>query len=248
MRWFVPTASGDIRLDDAADESCVLTADDPTTHEKKVLGEFCAEAVKHGWLKKVPDLDTSRLVLALQVPTRDVGGELARCIYREAPTWTGLRLRSGTVELVDGTAIVTAGETDKHVEAAVTVRTPDRGCPSPEPANRRASTVLKTFCTGAQWAQWQGESRFVCRGNASGRMYFVYHRGRAAALGLGHSIVRDDGTEICVWDARVPAEEEALAAKFALEHRERWLLEYPTLFDRRRTPRLTRGRLPRPPR
>jgi len=62
-------------------------------------------------------------------------------------------------------------------------------------------------------------------GSHSGQAFRVHHRNSAAAKGLPHVLERlSDGRTICAWDDRVPAEEEVLAMKFAVEHRESYLL------------------------
>jgi hypothetical protein len=109
--------------------------------------------------------------------------------------------------------------------AAVTVRAPVRGCPLPERCNHRASEALAAFLTRRQWAQWEAERRIRCIGHATGRAYDIYHRDRAAQLGLSRCIVETaTGSPVCAWDATVPAEEEVLSLKLAIEHREKWLL------------------------
>lgn len=109
--------------------------------------------------------------------------------------------------------------------AAATVREPQRGCPAPTAAERRASQVLRTFSTDAQWRQWERTGTMRLVGNATGRAYVLHHRGVAASLGLRHVLVRaSNQREVCVWDDRVPPEEEALGIKLAVEHREHWLL------------------------
>lgn len=109
--------------------------------------------------------------------------------------------------------------------AAASVRAPRRGCPPPSPAARRASEVLRTFSTASQWDSWQRSASMRVVGGTSGRSYRLYHRDEASKRGLAHTLVDiETGRDICAWDDRVPAEEEALALKLGIEHKERWLL------------------------
>lgn len=123
--------------------------------------------------------------------------------------------------------------------AAVTLQPPGRGCPAPTACQRRASQVLRTFCADEQWASWQNNGWMSVVGHETGVKYRLYHRNEAAARGFGHVLVAPRASdvtyarswggvpprEVCVWHRDVPPEEEALAIKFAVEHRERWLLE-----------------------
>jgi hypothetical protein len=111
--------------------------------------------------------------------------------------------------------------------AAAAVRPPARGCPAPEAAQRRASEVLSVFSSASQYDQFQNEGVMRLRGNRTGRTYWLYHRDEAARRRLTHSLLDSSGAAICVWDERVPAEEEALAIKLAVEHREGWLMRLP---------------------
>jgi hypothetical protein len=113
----------------------------------------------------------------------------------------------------------------KGVVAAASVRPPRLGCPAPVETNRRASEVLRAFSTASQWREWQQHASMRVIGSHSGQAFRVHHRNSAVAKGLPHVLERlSDGKTICAWDDRVPAEEEALAMKFAVEHRETYLL------------------------
>lgn len=126
-----------------------------------------------------------------------------------------------------------------RVEAAVTVTPPARGCPEATSCERRASQVLTAFSTAAQIASWRSRGWMPVVGNYSGIRYQLFHEDEAAARGFRHTLIaprREDvprarawggipPREVCVWNASVPPEEQALSIKLAVEHRERWLLE-----------------------
>lgn len=125
-------------------------------------------------------------------------------------------------------ALAAAAVAGAKAEAAVTVREPYRGCPAPTAAVRRASEVLRVFSTGRQMDQWDREGRMGLLGSRTGRAYTLYHRDEAAQRGLTHVLIENrTGDAICCWDHRVPAEEEALGIKLAVEHREGFLRRLP---------------------
>ena len=131
-------------------------------------------------------------------------------------------------KVATGALVPAAAALDKTAEAAATVRQPRRGCPAPTRCNRRASEVLRVFSTERQHDTFTRQGFMRVIGNRTGQAYFVFHRDEAAQRGLAHSLVEArTGNEVCVWDDRVPAEEEALALKLAIEHREGWLMRLP---------------------
>ncbi len=122
-------------------------------------------------------------------------------------------------------AVSGGGEPEPAVAtAAVSVTPPKRGCPAPTPAQRRASEVLRTFSTRRQWESFERTGSMLLIGGTSGMSYRLFHRDEAAKRRMGHSLVEArSGVEVCAWDNTVPPEEEMLALKLAVEHRERWL-------------------------
>lgn len=114
------------------------------------------------------------------------------------------------------------------VVAAVTLPPPQRGCPAPESAARRASEVLRDFTAPHQWATWIAEGWMRLIGSHTGAQYFLFHRDEAASRGLSHCLIEARTNDaVCCWDERVPPEEEALGIKLAVEHREDWLRGLP---------------------
>lgn len=120
----------------------------------------------------------------------------------------------------------TAKEKEKEEKKkAVTVKRPTTCCPNQIPGEVGPATeVLLAFCTPEQQEQWEAERRLVARGGVTGHRYLLAHR---------HTPTAQRSTKIC-WDLdgdcllhfhdwTVPPEEEVLAAKLILEHREPWL-------------------------
>ena len=83
--------------------------------------------------------------------------------------------------------------------------------------------MLRAFSTVDQWARWEAEGLMRVVGSFSGRTYTLFHRDEAARRGHDRVLLDARGRAICVWDGSVPAEEEALGIKLAVEHREMWL-------------------------
>jgi len=229
--WFFPVKSGDFRIEKSTDDSCLLTVEDPTPKDKVLLDPFLVHARKECWIETSAGiLAKGKSEILVHAPLSKVGTMLAMAIHGDADTWTAVRYVDGAFSVGD-LPVISDQNADKQLPAvpevaAVTLKKPKKGCPAPTPAERRASEVLQTFCTASQWGQLLREGRLTAIGSHTGRAYHVYHRDQAANQGLLHSLVlRSTGREICCWDDTVPAEEEVLSIKLAIEHRERWLLD-----------------------
>jgi hypothetical protein len=109
--------------------------------------------------------------------------------------------------------------------AAATVKRPTTCCPQSVPGViEPAQEVLLRFCTPEQREQWLSERRIVAHGGLTGHRYLIAHRHTPTALKIGKcSFDLDDGKVMHFHDWSVPPEEEVLAAKLILEHREPWL-------------------------
>lgn len=218
--WYVPCWSGDFRLEADSPTSCVLTVEAPTAEDTRRLSGFLQWAFDQGWLDapKLPK-GVDRVMYKLPVGVEVAGPELVRSAGVDAG-WTAIKSTEGKITLHDNVP-----EIPNNAEAAVSLSPPHRGCPEPEPTRRRASEVLRAFLTPAQERQWLAEGRFRVIGNATGKAYHVYHADEAARRGLSRCLVDvAENLPICIYDATVPAEEQALSLKLAVEHRENWLL------------------------
>lgn len=228
---FFPVWSGDFRLERGEDGNCVLTVEDPTEADKKLLKPFLAKAKERKWLDELAGIQpTGITVLPLKAAMEEASPLLAHALHGDAETWVAIRHTNGTVTLENGAELVAVepGEEPAKLPAtadlAAVIKPPRKGCPAPAASHRRASEVLRAFCTESQWDQWQREGRLRALGSRTGQSYFIYHRDEAAQRGLSHSLVEvDSNRAICTWDDTVPPEEEALSIKLAVEHRETWL-------------------------
>ncbi len=231
--WFIPAESGDFRLErDPADpEKALLTIEEPTARDRDRLLPFLKTAVELKWTESMPAIDLlGKTEVHLAVSLTEAGPVLAEDTEKDGSTWTAVRFTSGKILVVDGTELPTKGEP----LAAATIPEPKRGCPAPAHARRRASEVLRTFSTRPQWQTWERAGFMRLVGGTTGKSYRLYHRDEAAVRGLGHVLIDvSTGEEVCVWDDGVPAEEEALGVKLAVEHREPWLRGMAVAFEMR---------------
>lgn len=118
-----------------------------------------------------------------------------------------------------------AKEEKKKKKAATTVKRPTTCCPESIPGViEPAQEVLLQFCDAEQREQWLRERRLVARGGLTGHRYLIAHRHTDTAIKMGKcSWDLDDDAVMHFHDWTVPPEEEVLAAKLILEHREPWL-------------------------
>ena len=104
------------------------------------------------------------------------------------------------------------------------VKRPTPSCPDCYvQANAPASQVLLSFLTAEQHETWKKGRYIVCRGHLSTHPYVLAHRHSEIAAKNGR-ICFDayDKDVLHFHDQSVPPEEEILAAKLILEHREPW--------------------------
>jgi len=121
-----------------------------------------------------------------------------------------------------------------EAEVAATVRKPTSCCPdcviAPiEPARE----VLFEFLTQAERDEWNNDHAIVVTGGLTGHRYLLAHRSSrwaAKHTKICHDL--DDDVTLHFHDTSIPPEEEVLAAKLILEHREPWLRHEATFFGR----------------
>lgn len=127
-------------------------------------------------------------------------------------------------------------EEERKKKAAATVKAPTRCCPDAVPGVvEPAQEVLLRFCTPEQREQWLKERRMLVVGGFTGHRYMLAHRHTSYAI--RNTKVCFDLDDRCVMhfhDWTVPPEEEILAGKLILEHREHWLRNEATCFTGRR--------------
>lgn len=124
-------------------------------------------------------------------------------------------------------------EKKPEAEAAATVKRPTPSCPACIPGSiEPAREVLLSFLTDEQHEEWAKHRRIVVQGHLSGARYLISHRHSPQAQRQGRICYDLDSRAVVHFhDTSVPPEEEVLAAKLILEHREPWLRNEATMLQ-----------------
>lgn len=248
-QWFFPSYEGDFRLVEDTPGASRLIIEKATAREMDQLAEFFKVAVKEKWVKRGTTFNATD-VIDLKAPVADAGKALIRCVRAPKGTLTAVKMVNGEMVATDETGGEHRGDAlDRLVsgeaKAAVSVSRPTPSCPDCLlGAVPMASEVLEQFMDPQQHESWAKSRQMIVVGHLSGHRYLLSHRHHPRA-------VRD--TRICVdldgygsssssghkhqgpfilkfFDWSVPPEEEVLAAKLILEHREPWLRNEATLW------------------
>jgi hypothetical protein len=245
MRWYMPSFSGDFRLEPLegnADHS-VLIIHKPTMGEVEQLRRFFDKARKKSWTSfSMPKADDSAYRtmdqhrVELHAPVSKAGAELVKIVRAKKATLTGITSKDGQISVVEGNGEevekkVAEAEKD-DANAAASVRRPTPCCPQCEVgAVGPASEVLLEFLTPQQHEDWAAHRAIIAEGGYTGHRYLLAHRKTAAAARIGRICYDLDSRRVMHFhDSMVPPEEEALAAKLILENREDWLCNEATAF------------------
>lgn len=236
--WYVPSWNGDFRLtagDD--DETSKLLIMAPTPHEMQLLARFMTTARKNKWTKekfaKDEAIDTRTIVL--DAPLTKVGPALVKITKPADRTLTAVSFKNGQLEVAETGAletIVTKAKGDREAKA-VSVARPTPCCPSCIPGSvEPASDVLLSFLNKQEHADWAKHRAIMVTGGRSGHRYLIAHRhSRTAVLNKKICYDVDDRCVLHFHDWTVPPEEEVLATKLILEHREAWLRNEATVLQ-----------------
>jgi len=234
MRWFFPSFSGDFRLE-ADGSGSKLIIDSPTLAERQMLEKFFKAALKKDWPTNKVILEFAagehqELRLSANVAT---AGKLLLKFAR--PERSGIT----AVKYVDGKLAVAQGGDEEAIEkvlegkasAAVSVSRPTPSCPDCIPGSvEMASEVLLSFLTPTEHEAWAKSRQIIVTGHLSGHRYLLSHRHHPRAVKDTRMCFDLDSDVILKFhDWSVPPEEELLAAKLILEHREPWLRNEATL-------------------
>ncbi len=244
MRWYFPTWNGDIRaaVDPKDSERTILTIVDPTAHELEVL-KLLAKIFRQkkwysGQLWKMPEEpendDPNRQHPAesqqrtIKAPLADIVPLLVKGYKPGDATLSAVVFKDGRVEVVSGSDVdveALAKKASTKGKAAVTVERPTPSCPACVPGSVDPATeVLLDFLDEHEHQQWAETRSIMVRGGISGHRYLISHRHTDRALRQGRICFDlDHQTVLHFHDNGVPPEEEVLATKLILEHREPWL-------------------------
>lgn len=225
-----------------------------TTVEGKVEAMGSAEAGYVAWIGKAMQGDVGAMpnmvnlrdeVGYAQLMLAKAKAEIEERDEREAKAAKAARAEAAAKELEAKIAEAKAAEAaarkakaDKET-AAATVKRPTPSCPQSIPGIvEAAQEVLLRFCDAEQRQQWLSERRLIARGNLTGHRYLIAHRHTPTAIQIGKcTFDLDEVAPMHFHDWTVPPEEEVLAVKLILEHREPWLRNEATCLGHMGMPR-----------
>lgn len=235
--WFVPSWYGDFRLV-AGEEpgTSKLLLMQPTPHERKLIEAFMRAARKKKWTKEVlGDSTIDTATIFLDAPLEKTGPALVKATKPADRTLTAVSFKDGRLEVAETGMLETlvARAANDDAAKAVSVARPTPCCPKCRVgAVGPASEVLMTFLSPQEHADWAEHRAIMVRGGLSGHRYLLAHRHTQTAARLGKICYDlDDHCVLHFHDNSVPPEEEVLAAKLVLEHREPWLRNEATVLQ-----------------
>lgn len=252
MKIYLPSWNGDFRLEDDGNGGTRLVVHDPTPHEQKIIGDFLRKAGVKGWVGESalghgdgPYRSTGRSEVMLSATLAAASKILIKLARPKKQTLTAVSFSDGMMSIVEGAddAAVekiadavekaTATEDPEKPAKAASVKRPTPCCPVCEiGAVAPASEVLLAFLDDHEHETWARERAIVVTGGLTGHRYVVAHRQSAiAAYNTKMCFDIDDGQILHFHDNSVPPEEEVLAVKLILEHREPWLRNEATLLN-----------------
>jgi hypothetical protein len=228
--WYVPSWNGDFRLI-AGDEpnTSKLLIMQPTPHELQLLNGFLSKAHKKKWTSELltdDDANDTRTII-LKAPIVKTGPLLVRATKPADRTLTAVSFKDGRLEVAETGMLETlVAKAARDPEAkAVSVARPTPCCPKCEVgAIAPARDVLLSFLSEEEHADWAEHRAIMVRGGLSGHRYLLAHRHSPTAVRLGKICYDlDDHFVLHFHASDTTPEEEVLAAKLILEHREPWL-------------------------
>lgn len=247
MKWFIPTWNGDLRLlpdEKDPNNKILLTIEKPTPGEKEILKTLgkvlLKEKLVDSWETEKKGFFSRKKQLVINAPLEKIGPIVAKIMKPGPAVLSAIVFKDGQCVTCSGSLAelqAVAEEAAKKPpeeapKAAVTVRRPTPCCPQCEPgAIKPASEVLLSFLTEEEHASWARDRSIIVEGGLSGHRYIIAHRHTKLAQHFGR-ICYDLDAKVVVHfhDWRVPPEEEVLAAKLILQHREPWLRNEATMF------------------
>jgi hypothetical protein len=249
MRWFFPSWNGDHRLEPNPKdpEETVLIIQKPTPDESLMLDKLGAAMFTAGWISEWKSVAKSRSMfkksIVVGAPLEKVGPLFVWAFKPGPAVLTAVRFENGKVtccsdglgELMKFSESVAKEAKEKDApkpKAAATVKRPTPSCPDCIPgAIEPASEVLLAFLSPEEHATWAKERAIYVEGGLTGTLYRLAHRHSEQAQRQTRICMDlDAGQTIHFHDTTVPPEEEVLAAKLILEHREDWLRNEATTF------------------
>ena len=236
MKWYIPSWNGDLRLEPSEDGKLTkLTIVKPTLAEIAVVNDMGKAFEEKKWLSAPWETVVKKrffctTTIIINAPLEEVGLVATPIMRPGKQVLTAIRFKGGNVEVVNGQEpekLRDLAEKAKKEDApaAATVRRPTPSCPQCVPGSIAPATeTLLAFLTEEQHESWAKDRSIVVEGGLSGNRYLLSHRHSPFAQRAGRMCYDiDDRFVVHFHDWTVPPEEEVLAAKLILEHREAWL-------------------------
>lgn len=250
IRWYMPTWHGDLRIEQVDERTSELILYKPTPTESAAAEKIVAVCASRGWCDAEIDLTKKKVRCLIRAPMVDVGpiasrilrpGEavLTAVVFKDGHVETSSKNEGPTLEALTEKALTPYREPAALTEAEkpkaiATVKRPTPCCPDCKAgAIEPATEALLAFLTPDEHAQWAAERAIEIRGGLTGFRYLLAHRNSRLAEHNGricHDLDNDFTLHFHDWS--VPPEEEVLAAKLILEHREPWLRNEATCLAR----------------
>ena len=245
MKFYIPSWNGDLRLESDGKEGSRLVVHKPTPHEQKILKEFIRHAKAKGWTNNLPDVPfpNDKSEVAISAPLSKASKILLKLTRPKKQTLTAISFSDGKLSIIEGADEPAAMKVAETIEKAAATEDPEKPakaasvrrhtpcCPDCEVGSvAPASEVLLSFLNEEEHASWARDRAIVVTGGLTGHRYILAHRqSPIAAYNTKMCFDLDDGQILHFHDNSVPPEEEVLAAKLILEHREPWLRNEATL-------------------
>jgi hypothetical protein len=254
VKFYIPSWNGDFRLESDGKERSRLVVHKPTPHEQKIVEEFLRQAEAKGWVS-AQDLSTqigqgespyrrTDGSVTISAPLPKTSKILLKLTRPKKQTLTAISFSDGKLSIIEGADEPAAEKVAETVEKAAATEDPEKPakaasvrrhtpcCPDCEVGSvAPASEVLLSFLNEEEHATWARDRAIVVTGGLTGHRYVLAHRqSPIAAYNTKICFDLDDGQILHFHDNSVPPEEEVLAAKLILEHREPWLRNEATLF------------------
>ena len=247
MKWYIPSWNGDLRLepDPDNDQRTLLTIHKPTADEERILALIGVEMLKQKWAEDwpasgKPGVFRRKVKVVIDAALERVGPIVSKIMKPGPAVLSCITFRDGKVLTCSGTvqelqAIseeAASAPPEKAATAAATVKRPTPSCPDCIPGSiEPASEVLLAFLNAEEHDRWAKFREIMVIGGLSGHRYLLSHRHTQRAIEQSRICFDvDDGHVLKFHDWSVPPEEEVLASKLILEHREHWLRNEATTF------------------
>jgi hypothetical protein len=249
MKWYLPSWNGDFRLEPNAEDGSEtdLIIQSPTAAEAELLHAFLKDCRRgrRQWIARGEKIESDRgpyrtnatRTITLRAEIGMVVPVLVKRLKPRQATLSAVTFKGGNVEVAESAneeelEKLANKATKKKAKAGASVARPTPCCPScMVGAIEPATEVLLSFLSTEQHRDWSSHRAISVEGGCTGHRYLLAHRHSPIGVRIGRICYDvEDKAVIHFFDHSVPPEEEVLAAKLILEHREPWLRNEATYF------------------